>query len=897
MVSLLLMLWSSAIWAARPDTNIVVPMPIITANTPVCENATLKLETPFQDGVIFHWYDTEDNEISVVATASVPDMQLSMAGTYRLIVEQAGCFSEPATIEIAVTPRPDTPTTASNSPICEGETLLLTSPDLPNTTYKWIDPFGTVIANERNTTINNIPKELAGDYFLEITQFGCSSPLGGTKVGIIAINEIPELTVSGPACEGDSLLIRGPRVADATYNWTGPNGFESDNVDSLLFESVNTSLNGEFSLFLEADGCRSPVGTIEVDVFAKPSVTFSGGGTICAGEETDVLISLTGSAPFDFAYTVNDVEQTPIETSAADLVWTQSPDADKIYVPIKMTDKNGCPAKLEGSASILVQERPTVSLIADTICDPINENYRVAVSVKNGASPYQFEGLEGELTDSLFFSEWIPNEASYQLTVSDENGCSSETISGSYVCPCQTDAGQAKDTVLAICGEESATIIHLSDEQLDANDQLFFVLHDSPNGLGNILASNTEPSFALEENLTTNQTYYISPIAASRVDNFLDLNDRCLSIGLRIPVTFLPTPAQPSIDGVANICPGTALELTTSASANGAVYTWETPFEILETTTPQLVIDPVSGDYSGDFRVRVTQDDCVSPASAPFILEVTIPSGQADAGSDTISCGQPTINLNAKAPDFGFGQWVDDNGAFVEDTSDPKSRVSSLQEGRNVFYWVLSTDDCPNYESDSVVVGYRPNATAVNDNFTLAEEAVFLDINVLENDRMPEDFSFEVLPFTEPNQGVVEDQGHGNFTYRRPFNGFRGNVAFEYLLCFETPTCPTQCDTAAVLIDVLLNPNDPGVYIPDGITPNGDGLNDQLIIQGIENYEQNELILFDRWGNQVFQASPYENNWDGTYQNTGLPEGAYYYILKTDVTNKETLKGRVYIIR
>jgi len=56
---------------ARPDTIIVVPTPEITANNPVCENSTLKLETPFQDGVIFHWFDTEGTEISVVATATV----------------------------------------------------------------------------------------------------------------------------------------------------------------------------------------------------------------------------------------------------------------------------------------------------------------------------------------------------------------------------------------------------------------------------------------------------------------------------------------------------------------------------------------------------------------------------------------------------------------------------------------------------------------------------------------------------------------------------------------------------------------------------------------------------------------------------------------------------------
>ena len=897
-INLLIILGLSINLSALPDSSIVVPIPVITANNPVCENATLKLETPFQDGVIFHWYDLEGKEISVVATAIIPDMQLSMAGEYRLVAEQNGCFSDTATINIEVTTRPDTPIVFNNGPLCEGETLQLDGPTLANTTYKWIDPFGTVISNEEDPTINNIPKELSGDYFLEITQFGCSSALGGTEVGVIGINEIPELTANGPACDGDSLLIKGPHITGVTYNWTGPNGFQSNHIDSLLFEEVNTSLAGEFSLTLEASGCKSPVGKINVEVFATPMVTLIGGGNICEGDSTTLTIELSGKAPFEVLYAKDQVEQRPVNTSSNIRTINLSPQADENYTLISMADQNGCPATLTGTAAIKVLSKPKIQLITDTLCDGINENYQVQIKVQEGAIPYDFQGVEGVFNDTIFTSNLIPNETSYIFQVTDENNCQSTQIIGQYICPCSTNAGTIEETPIVICGSEIAEILHLNDAQLDANDQLNFALHDGANGLGNILATSETATFSYTDNLTSNQTYYVSPIAGNLENNQIDLSDRCLSVGQGTTVIFLPIPDQPKISGEQRICPGTALELIASPAMGEVIYSWETPIEIIETTSSKLLIDPVDADYSGDFRVALIQDGCASIPSRDYTVEVTIPSGQADAGTDTISCGNPTFQLNAKPPEFGFGSWSNNGGAFIEDPNNPSSIIRTLQEGLNTFYWMLSTEDCPNYESDSVVIAYRPNALAINDEFTLAEDEIILDINVLENDITPEGHIIWVEQATEPHQGTLDQSDdEGNFTYRRPFNGFEGRVVFDYLLCFETPTCPILCDTGAVIIDLMLDPLDPGVYVPDGITPNGDGVNDRLVIEGIENHEKNELLIFDRWGNLVFHASPYKNSWDGNYNNVGLPEGAYYYVLKTDVTNKKTLKGRVYIIR
>lgn len=76
------------------------------------------------------------------------------------------------------------------------------------------------------------------------------------------------------------------------------------------------------------------------------------------------------------------------------------------------------------------------------------------------------------------------------------------------------------------------------------------------------------------------------------------------------------------------------------------------------------------------------------------------------------------------------------------------------------------------------------------------------------------------------------------------------------------------------------------LIIPEIFSPNGDGKNDTWEIKGLENYPNNNVTVFNRWGDQVFKAEPYKNDWDGT--NTGdksvlgkgpLPVGTYYFIL------------------
>jgi gliding motility-associated-like protein len=87
------------------------------------------------------------------------------------------------------------------------------------------------------------------------------------------------------------------------------------------------------------------------------------------------------------------------------------------------------------------------------------------------------------------------------------------------------------------------------------------------------------------------------------------------------------------------------------------------------------------------------------------------------------------------------------------------------------------------------------------------------------------------------------------------------------------------------------------IPIPNAITPNGDGYNDYLEINEITRYPQNILTIYNRWGIEVYTASPYNNQWDGKNKNgENLPDEIYFYSF--DYGNGEkSVNGNILIKR
>jgi gliding motility-associated-like protein len=100
-----------------------------------------------------------------------------------------------------------------------------------------------------------------------------------------------------------------------------------------------------------------------------------------------------------------------------------------------------------------------------------------------------------------------------------------------------------------------------------------------------------------------------------------------------------------------------------------------------------------------------------------------------------------------------------------------------------------------------------------------------------------------------------------------------GPYSFTYQLTDTTDRQSTATVSITIICDKIL--------IFNGISPNGDSLNDEWHLPGIEQYQNNEVRVFNRWGQLVFERTGYNNapGWDGRWNGHDLPDGTYFYTI------------------
>ena len=143
--------------------------------------------------------------------------------------------------------------------------------------------------------------------------------------------------------------------------------------------------------------------------------------------------------------------------------------------------------------------------------------------------------------------------------------------------------------------------------------------------------------------------------------------------------------------------------------------------------------------------------------------------------------------------------------------------------------------------------------------------------------------------------GVLTDNGDGTYSYV-PNQGFTGVDQFLYTICYDCGGNEPPCSTARVTINVRFAGEE--CTIPNVISPNNDGINDELFIDCLEALGNNnsKIQIFNQWGDEVYNAQPYINDWMGTYEGNDLPDGTYYYIFQVD-TNSSPMNGYITIYR
>ena len=112
-----------------------------------------------------------------------------------------------------------------------------------------------------------------------------------------------------------------------------------------------------------------------------------------------------------------------------------------------------------------------------------------------------------------------------------------------------------------------------------------------------------------------------------------------------------------------------------------------------------------------------------------------------------------------------------------------------------------------------------------------------------------------------------------------------GEDVFSYVVCDDN--LPSLCDTAQIVVNVVTPPvGELVVHVPNSFSPNGDGINDLLEVEGLPELTRFNLKIYDRWSSLVYENVDQSKTWDGksnvefVSSSGDVPEGTYYYVLR-----------------
>jgi gliding motility-associated-like protein len=326
--------------------------------------------------------------------------------------------------------------------------------------------------------------------------------------------------------------------------------------------------------------------------------------------------------------------------------------------------------------------------------------------------------------------------------------------------------------------------------------------------------------------------------------------------------TVYALPATPVINPVTSVCDGATLTFTTNAVATE--YEWvETVSGSAPTTTTLGEISQTDpGVYVYKVRVKDT-NGCWSEYSAEVSGEVysSFAAPVIEPSGTVAICEGDSLTLSAETG-FANYTWYN-NGILLSSGSTNTIRVSA----GNYTVAVVTAEGCTSDISDATtveIVAYpaKPIITAAG---LSADKVVWRQVGT--------GIVFEVSNKTDE---VIYQWYHGGVALGQgealSLAAVQITDAGKYSVVART--IKAQCETESDEVDLQIAA---AVYVPKLVTPNGNDQNDNLYIKGLAMYPHNELIIVNRWGNEVFRTKDYVN---GSWTGDNLPDDTYFYRLK-----------------
>ncbi len=342
-----------------------------------------------------------------------------------------------------------------------------------------------------------------------------------------------------------------------------------------------------------------------------------------------------------------------------------------------------------------------------------------------------------------------------------------------------------------------------------------------------------------QANVVPGQSYHIKLVVADNTDSAFDttifLEGGSFSLGS------LDLGSDVLLGDPAALCQGDTATLNAGVLPTGTVITW---YQNGTVVTGSTMVNTTTGDTeqildidtTGDYTVEITYTGTTCSFTDDVHIEF-YPNPIPNLGADVLKCANEELLLEAN----------------VTNANDPN--MSALN-----YQWSYNGVDIPGATNDTYLI----TATSVSGSNGNANGTA---------------------QFTSPVDGSL--------VYVNVVNGMYVFGEFTVTATDSVTGCSGED-----MMNVSFYENANCVIIPSGISPNGDGVNDCIVLDDLDAKENiAKMQVFNRYGTKVFDNANYVREWCGTNDSGDLlPTGTYYYVLGfTD--GRTPLKGWVYINR
>jgi len=836
-----------------------------------------------------------------------------VAATYVLTVTDSKGCSASQSASVSSTPGPTINSISSSSVMCKGSSTGTASVSASGTgtlTYTW-----SALGGSGNTSITGLA---AGIYTVTVKDgngcLGISSVTITEPSSSVSVISITPVNATCGANNGSATVtVNGGTGPDYTYSWSN-----AVSAVTSSFTSTDTSLSAQtYTLTVrDANNC-SLTKTVSIGSVGGPDITSVSSSSVrCYGGKTgSATVSIsTGIAPYTYSWS------SGVENITSFLQASDTGRVAATYI-VTVTDGNGCSA-----TSTVAITQPAALLIsaAQTTAPMCNDSNGVAsvIAVSGGTGSFSYTWSNG--TTGINASGLAPGI--YTVTATDLNGCK-QTATATLNNSPSPGIISTKVTDAKCNGSNSGSI----QVNISGSTAPYSYSWSSASGAGS--GSGSSLSYSADSLAAGTYTITVTDKNGCRVVSNATVTEPPPLIITKIATTI----------AACNSNDGTATVTVSGGSGSEFTYSWSNGLSNTTANTSSLAGNLGGGTYT----ISVNDPNGCMKTSTFFINSTNGPT-TATAIATSINCNGQTGSVTATASSgttpYTYS-WSSSGGSastanklaagtYTVTVTDKNgctstSTIALTQPAPLTVTAVGQPASCGGINGIATAVAgggstsytYSWSASGGSDSVNLGLSAGTYSVTVTDSKGCTSISSVAISNSIPPVASVASTQTtitEGNSTVLIGGGGsiysWTPSSSLSCTNCATPEAHPDATttytlyvkdgngciDSTFITIDVKKAcSNGEDIFIANIFSPNGDGQNDVLNIEG--NAVTNIYwSIYDRWGNEVFETTDQSHGWDGSKNGSSLESGTYVYYLKAICmkTNAEVkLKGNVSVVK